>query len=174
MGGPAPTGGATGTGTTAGGANVWDVVRTLIVLGALVYLTVFLVRHYKDSKDVTSVLGVVVPVLAAVVGVTLGYASGNQAGEAKGQAGKEEAVKSARKGLMQEIAPVVERLAPATESLVDRIVTIGASDPGTGAFKLAADHLTQAGEVTIPQQELTGTREAVAHLRGIVRGVAAE
>jgi hypothetical protein len=78
------------------GANVWNAVIALIVIGALVVLVFRLVDKYgSDTEKITSVLGVAAPVLAAAFGVTIGYFSGNERGKAKGeQTGKAKILKA--------------------------------------------------------------------------------
>jgi hypothetical protein len=86
-----------------GSTNIWDVLRALVVIGGLAYLTVFLVRHYSDAKSAAAILGIVAPVLAAVVGVSVGFATGNKTGKTQGEAGKASAVKEGRKALAAHI-----------------------------------------------------------------------
>jgi hypothetical protein len=93
---------------SSAGTNLWDAVRALLVIGGLVYLTVFLVRHYADEKSVAAILGVVAPVLAAVVGVSVGYATGNKAGQAQGETGKAAAVKDGRQALAAHVKGLID------------------------------------------------------------------
>jgi hypothetical protein len=101
-------GGMAGGSQGSGGTNVWDVGRALLVIGGLVYLTVFLVRHYPEEKNVAAILGIVAPVLAAVVGVSVGYATGNTTGKAQGEAGKAAAVKDGRNALAVHVKSLID------------------------------------------------------------------
>lgn len=57
------------------------------MLAALVVLTLLVIRHYgQDAQKAATILGIVAPVLAAVVGGTLGYYAGSTTGQASGAA----------------------------------------------------------------------------------------
>lgn len=60
------------------------IVIFVLVLGAIVALTITLAFHYPAGSDATSVLGVVLPALTAIIGVV----AGGGAGVAVGAAGK--------------------------------------------------------------------------------------
>jgi NADH:ubiquinone oxidoreductase subunit 6 (subunit J) len=73
-------------GAQAAATSFWDVVRALLVVGALVFLTVFIVGHYgSDEKKAAAILAAVVPGLTAVVGAGLGHAAGKVAGRSAGR-----------------------------------------------------------------------------------------
>jgi hypothetical protein len=78
--------------TAAAAHNLWDAMVALIVVGALVVLVVYLVRHYgSDTEKIAAVLGIAAPVLAAAFGVSIGYYSGNKTGQTTGkEKGKKE------------------------------------------------------------------------------------
>lgn len=131
--------GGNGAPSTLGNATVWDLARVVVVVAALVYLTVFLVRHYTDSKDAISVLGVVVPVFAAAFGVTLGYYTGNQSGKAQGAANKEQAVKNARRNFAKTVQPLVQDLETRVSRLTMPLITELESPRGEDRFLLRAN-----------------------------------
>jgi hypothetical protein len=89
-------------------AELWGFLRVLVVTGALVGVTIFLVTHYATEKDAAAVLGIVAPVLATIVGVGLGFASGNTAGRAQGQADKAQAVREGRQALAQHLLQLTD------------------------------------------------------------------
>ena len=88
--------------------ELWSFLRIVVVLAALIGLTVFLALHYASEKDAAAMLGVVVPVLTAILGLGLGYASGTTAGKAKGQADKARAVTAGRQALAQHLLDLSE------------------------------------------------------------------
>jgi hypothetical protein len=88
--------------------ELWSFLRILLVLAALIGLTVFLALHYSAEKDAAAMLGVVVPVLTAILGLGLGYASGTTAGKAKGQAEKAKAVSDGRHALAAHLLDLTE------------------------------------------------------------------
>jgi hypothetical protein len=52
------------------------------IVGVIVVLTLVLAFHYPKSSDTTSVLGVAIPALTAIIGVVLGGGAGNVVGSA--------------------------------------------------------------------------------------------
>jgi uncharacterized membrane protein YkvI len=72
----------------AGGSqstSIWDFLRAVLVLGALVLLTLLVIKHYgQDAQKAATILGIAAPILAAVVGGTLGYYAGSSTGQAAG------------------------------------------------------------------------------------------
>lgn len=54
----------------------------LAVLGVIVTLTLVLAFHYPKASDATSVLGVAIPALTAIVGAAVGGGAGNAIGAA--------------------------------------------------------------------------------------------
>ena len=95
------TGGSGDTGA-ATGRNIWDFLTALAVLGVLVVVTVFLVKHYSDVKDAASILGIVTPVLGAAFGVVLGYATGNATGQTQG-------ANTTKAKIKRDLAPVLDQ-----------------------------------------------------------------
>ena len=113
------------------GANVWDAVIALIVIGALVVLAFKLIDKYgSDTEKITSVLGVAAPVLAAAFGVTLGYFSGNEKGKATGEkAGKQQAL---------------EKIRPHVEAIDSQLQPGAEAVGGQGALRSHVDQLKGA------------------------------
>jgi len=113
--------------------NIWDAVRALLVIGGLVYLTVFLVRHYPDEKSVAAILGIVAPVLAAVVGVSVGYVTGSKTGQSQGEAGKAAAVKNGRKAFAAHVSSLID--GGGAEAAVPENVTLEKIRSAIGAIE---------------------------------------
>ena len=106
------TGGNGDTGATTG-RNIWDFLTVLAVLGVLVVLTIFLVKHYSDVKDAASILGIVTPVLGGAFGVILGYATGNATGQTQG-------ANTTKAKIKRDLAPVLDQASEtATRELPD-------------------------------------------------------
>lgn len=77
----------TGDGSGSTSTTIWDLLRASLVLIALVVLTLLVIRHYgKDAQSAATILGIAVPILAAVVGGSLGYYAGSTSGAATGAA----------------------------------------------------------------------------------------
>jgi hypothetical protein len=65
---------------------VWETLRALFVVVALVVLTLLVISHYgTNSQDAATILGIAAPILAAVVGGSLGYTAGASTGTATGE-----------------------------------------------------------------------------------------
>jgi hypothetical protein len=157
------------------GTSVNDVLLAVIVVGGLIGLTILLVEHYSNTKDVTSVLGVVAPVLAAAVGARVGYSGGSAQGQARGSAGKNEAIRSARKDLAQQLEPWIGELEQRTTTkILDEITTGMPSPAGKRTYSLAGGGQLSARGLTFADADIAGTREAVAQLRGAINAVLAE
>jgi hypothetical protein len=105
-------GGSGDTGATSG-RNIWDFLTVVAVLGVLVVLTIFLVKHYSDVKDAASILGIVTPVLGGAFGVVLGYATGNATGQTQG-------AKTTKAKIKRDLSPVLDQASEtATRELPD-------------------------------------------------------
>jgi hypothetical protein len=166
------SGGSSDTGDGASGAttNVWDYVkdatRGLLVLAALIYLTVFLVRHYAHVKDVTTVLGVVIPVLTAALGAAVGAAAGN----ATGQANKNEAVRQQRKKLANQLRPKLEHArSRVRQNISTPIKTQLANAAGTMNFTFAPEDQSQWLE--IDASAIDETEQSLAEVDGILQAI---
>jgi hypothetical protein len=106
------TGASGDTGATTG-RNIWDFLTVLAVLGVLVVLTIFLVKHYSGVKDAASILGIVTPVLGGAFGVVLGYATGNATGQTQG-------ANTTKAKIKRDLAPVLDQASEtATRELPD-------------------------------------------------------
>lgn len=162
---PAPSGAE----ATKEGVNLYELIRAVVVVAALVYVTVFLVRHYTEVKDVTAVLGIVVPVLAAVVGISLGYWSGNANGKAKGESGKAQATQIAKHELASKLDPLVGELEKSTLPVIDRMAAALSSEPGSNRFALRG--AAAMPELSVTHEEVGDGKAAVARMRGILEAV---
>jgi hypothetical protein len=106
------TGGRGDTGAKTG-RNIWDFLTVLAVLGVLVVLTTFIVKHYSDVKDAASILGIVTPVLGGAFGVVLGYATGSATGRTQG-------ANTTKAKIKRDLAPVLDQASEtATRELPD-------------------------------------------------------
>jgi hypothetical protein len=143
---------------SAGAAhNVWDAVVALIVVGALVVLVIYLVNHYRsDTEKIGAVLGVAAPVLAAAFGVSIGYYSGNKAGQSTGK-------KEAKREINSKLSPLVATLEGHLGNVLDPVQTQLESPEGEASFRGPS-----GTGPTIRHEDIDGTREAVAMLKGIV------
>jgi hypothetical protein len=72
-------------GSASQSTSVWDFLRAVLVLAALVVLVLLVIKHYgQDAQKAATILGIAAPILAAVVGGTLGYYAGSTTGQAAG------------------------------------------------------------------------------------------
>jgi hypothetical protein len=108
-----------------------DALLLAITLGALVGLTVVLIKHYPTSADAATILGIVVPAFAtigaAIFGVTVAYNAGQAKGEAKGEQGKIEATDEARRHTAATLLPRVNSALSAVSTMREAIQSAGAS-----------------------------------------------
>jgi hypothetical protein len=152
--------------------NVWDFLRALCVLAALSFLTWYLVYHFgDDAEKATTVLGVIVPVFAAIVGVTLGYHTATQAGQAQTQAAvadgivnAAQAAKAAEQQLAVQTEPLLAQLDQRFSSIVSPVERLGQSASGTTRFTIEADQPLVAVDLT----DIEEARKALHTLRGML------
>jgi hypothetical protein len=139
---------------------MWDAVIALIVVGALVLLVVFLVRHYKNSSDAATILGIAAPVLAAAFGVSLGYWSGEKKGAATGE-------KEGKNQVADQLKPVLDKLhAGVTTGLLAPVMEKLNSPAGRTDYLLPPDH---GDEVFVQQEAITQAQGGIADLEAIIR-----
>ena len=152
-----------GDSATPAAANVWSFAIALVVIGALVGLTVFLVRHYGDVKDAASILGIAAPVLGAAFGATIGYAAGSTKGKADGE-------KSAKKYIKAKLADKLAQAEQAVRGLVAKIQLEGASEGGAGGVAFEGQSLGSR-TVEFSADELKTAEDAVRDARAAVEGL---
>jgi uncharacterized membrane protein len=109
--------------------GIWSTIATgtrdvVIILGsvaAIAVLGVFIVQHYDDSKDATSVLGMLIPAISTIAAAAFGVAAGVKAGAAAGTsaARAERAQKEAVQDRTQEALSRLERLRPTLEPVME-------------------------------------------------------
>jgi hypothetical protein len=157
-----------------GQTNKWDVIRAGVVLAAFVYLVVFLVRHYAAVKDATTVLGIVAPVFAGAFGVSLGYYTGRERGKTQGAADKEQAVRTAKTGLIEQIRPLVVGLEQRVkERILPTIAERLPSPQGERRFRLAPGEQLEH-PLDFAQEDLEGASADIDRLKAILDAVAAQ
>lgn len=166
---PQSTGAQAASATTgATSSNKWDFLkdatRAALALGALVYLTVFLVRHYTDVKDASAILGIVVPVLGAALGATLGYAGGT----AVGKADKDQAVKQGRRALARQLRqPAREAQQRLTDQISGPLKTASISPPGSRVLRLVESSEFPQG-VPLETEALDATEQRMTQVNSIL------
>lgn len=157
---PRTNGASTGDGAGSGagaadatveGRNLWDFLSVAVVVAGLVGLTIFLVEIYtKSPKTTISIIGIVVPALAAVFGVTVGYAGGNLKRQATGK-------KAAKQQLSSKVQELISATAPPSD---------GAGDTGAAArYNGATVTIQPSNEAT---QGPANVREGLQRLQGYV------
>jgi hypothetical protein len=98
------------------GRDKWDFWTVVAVLVALVIIVVILVvAFHKRPAVIATVLGILVPVLAAV----FGYAGGNTAGKRTGRQEVRAAVTPQLKQIRAQATEVAVPLAPHTQPVAD-------------------------------------------------------
>jgi hypothetical protein len=84
--------------------EVIGLIRAVVVLAALVLLTLLVIKHYgQDVQKAAAILGIAVPIFAAVVGGTLGYAAGQTTGQASGASKVKEEISGPVKEIAQHL-----------------------------------------------------------------------
>jgi hypothetical protein len=147
-----PKGGqGAGASATAGGLTGMQVVLTVslavLVCGCVVTLTLVLAFHYATSKDTTSVLGVVIPIFSAIIGLV----AGGSAGLATGSAGKK-----ATQAALNTASAALKTKDDATRELAPRVrVLVEGTRENTGM--LDSLRFVRAGTATA-QSNATGAQ----------------
>ena len=159
---PSPSEKATGTTITSRQAAslVWFAV---FAIAAVVALTLILAFHYETASDATSVLGEVVPIFTAVIGVLVG----GGAGVATGSAGKQTVqskltastakVMSARSELDALDVAVTQAFETIKQNLISR----------SGSLKLFAG-VQSDDEPIADLGDMDSITSTIAHLKGIL------
>ena len=149
------------TGVKGAASTLWGFLSTLVVVGALVFLTWYLAHHYSTAADAAQILGIVVPVFAAAFGGALGYWTGNTTGTTQGQAQGRQQAKAAAQ-------PKLRQADQAITDLVTKIREGGTSPAGTGVVRFDQ---TLPAPVTFNEEDLSFARDAVADARSAVEGL---
>jgi hypothetical protein len=150
-----------------------DVLLVVVILGALVALTVFVVTHYKgQSTDAATILGIVVPAFAtigaAAFGITVAYSAGAAKGEAKGEAKAQEAANQAASSTAWRLGSYV---APALEAVRDirrTLETTATSLPGERTLRFRPDEQDPHGGAAVDPQPLHEAEAQLERLRGAI------
>lgn len=141
----------------------------LSVLGVIVLLTLVLAFHYSKASDTTSVLGVAIPALTAIIGAALGSGAGNAVGSA-GKAGVQQqltqAVNTATAAKSQ-VAALNEHIVPLFASLKQNLP----SPAGENRLMLASAVGGTAGDQGINTANLDAVTTALGRLDGLLQGV---
>lgn len=162
---------------SATAANLFTFATVVMGLLALIVLTLFVVAYYgKDGvSSATSILGIIMPPVAAIFGATVAYSVGDSKGATKGE-------ETAKKDVKATFAPKLQRIDSTVDSLVSKIQTHGTSRRGSDRVvfpvRLAtADTLVEEGLreqfdedelVGFDQSELNDVRAAVSELRAAI------
>jgi hypothetical protein len=122
------------------GRNVWDFLSVVVVVAGLVGLVLFLLdRSNLKPSDIESILGIVVPVFAAVVGATVGVAAGHVTGKSAGK-------KAARAYLMPRIS-LIETARSQPRSRLSTPFLFERRAQGSQAFASLAERFASADAV---------------------------
>jgi hypothetical protein len=147
-----------GDAAAAGTHNAWDFLIVAVVIGGLVALTVFLVRHYTKVSDIAQILGIAVPGFAAAFGITLGYATGNTTGKATGkEQGKQET-----KNI---VTPKLDEIAKEAARLVTPLRVHAVNPEGSDAWQLEKNF---ASEPLALEPEAFDLPDKIDNLRSLI------
>ena len=137
----------------------------------------------QDEGNATTVLGVVAPVLPAVVGVSLGYYTGAKTGQAttetaaaqgqattsaavaQGQQAAQTAARDATQRFAEQAEPIVLELERRMENVLRPIEHGLVSPSGVRAFTVMPDTMEQP--LVVETDDLDSARELVGQLRGL-------
>jgi len=152
-----PADAGAGTSDEKAGTNGWDVLLALVICLTLAGIVAFLVVKYdKRTKDVTAVLGVAAPVLAAAFGVSIGYYSGNKTGQAAGE-------KKGRKDVATKVKGAVDTLDERLGGSVLSHITENLESPaGSDYFQPAS-----GSSFRLDTSDIRNAHEALGALRNI-------
>jgi hypothetical protein len=126
-----------------------DVVIILSAFAAISVVGVFIVQHYNESKDATSVLGVLVPAISTIAAAAFGVSAGAKAGAAAGTsaAHAERVEKESVQNKTQQALDRLEKLRPKLEPVMEAA--------GTRRSEVPADQVAHAkSEIASVEQSL--------------------
>ncbi len=142
---------------------------SVFVLGVIVLLTLVLAFHYSKASDTTSVLGVAIPALTAIIGAVVGGGGGVAVGSA-GKAGVQkqltQAVNTASAAKSQ-VAALNETLVPLFASLKQNLP----SPAGETRLMFAGAAGGTGREQGIDTASLDAVTTALGRLDGLLQGI---
>lgn len=153
-----------------------DVLLVVVILGALVAITVFVVAHYKgQSTDAATILGIVVPAFAtigaAAFGITVAYSAGTAKGEAKGETKAQDAATHAASSTASRLATYVEPALAAVREVRNTLETESTSLPGEHLLRFAPESQGYRGETVLDPQTLHEAEAQLERLRGAIEAL---
>jgi Na+/H+-translocating membrane pyrophosphatase len=152
---PAANGGASSPGPVTPG----QLVLLLVAMGAVLSVILAAFFHYA-AKDATSVLGVVLPAITALVGGFVGHQAGASAGAASTKAADSKL--SAASQAIDAMSGAVADLAVSGASVVNAIQTAMHSPEGQGYFAIPN---AVEGTPTIEAKALSDLGASIAHIQ---------
>jgi hypothetical protein len=159
-----------------------DVLLIVVILGALVAITIFVVNHYKNqSTDAATILGIVVPAFAtigaATFGVTVAYSAGNAKGEAKGEVKAQRAATDAAASTADRFRVFVDPALEAVRDTRSQLATAAYSPPGQNVFMFGVrpeydnEGRYPAPHVVVEPQRLEQAEALLERLKGAIDGM---
>lgn len=124
--------------TTTEGRNQWDFHTALVAIVGLVGITLLLV-YTESAHDVETILGIVVPAIAAIFGISLGYWSGNTTGKTTGQ---QQGVEAGKKQAKTQLEAGVDEVTDMADRLLKQLQTEAVSDRGARMLQLKGTYET--------------------------------
>jgi hypothetical protein len=140
------------------------ILFSAFTIGTVVILTLVLTFHYPTASDTTSVLGVIVPIFTAVIGVIVG----GGAGLATGSAGKGavqhdlDTSNSKIESAQRELNSLDTKIAGAFDTIRQNLTS------RQGSLKLVASP-DSGNEPIADLSELDGISSSIAHIQGILQ-----
>jgi hypothetical protein len=150
-----------------------DVLLVVVILGALVALTVFVVAHYKGhSTDAATILGIVVPAFAtigaAAFGITVAYSAGAAKGEAKGETKAQEAANQAASSTAWRLGSYVTPALEAVRDIRSTLETTATSLPGERTLRFGPEEQDSRGGTALDPQPLHEAEAQLERLQGAI------
>ncbi len=142
---------------------------SVAVLGVIVVLTLVLAFHYPKASDTTSVLGVAIPALTAIIGAVVGGSGGVAVGSA-GKAGVQKQLTQAvdtATAVKSEVAALNGHIVPLLASLKQSLP----SPAGENRLILASAAGGTSGNQGIDTASLDAITTALGRLGGLLQGI---
>jgi uncharacterized membrane protein len=155
-----------------------DVLLIIVILGALVAITIFVVNHYKgQSTDAATILGIVVPAFAtigaAAFGITVAYNAGAAKGEAKGDSKAQTAATEAKSATATSLLAYVEPALSAVSRVRNELETVSHSRPGENLlrFDIETNLVERGASTALNPQPLHEAEAQLERLRGAIESL---
>lgn len=159
-----PSAGDEASSSAMSSRQIWLIayVVSIAVIG-VVLLTLILAFHYTTAADASSVLGVVIPIFSAVIGVVVGGGAGVAAGSA-GRKSLQDNL-TATKGKVDSAKTQMVELEAMVKKLLEQMQQHLSSPPGVGALTV---DLTEDSPHVVEFTQVDNITSKLGHIKGLL------